>query len=395
MKVELVTKWEAIGELTARWDELANEDLRDGFFRTSGWYRAWMEHIRPDAKPFILIVRENGGKIVGLAPFCQFSYRNLGFSLKGISWAGREVVSADFLDFISEIKVRPQVLTVILEFLWKARSHWSLLIVGELIEGGDSYREWTSIGQQHGLPRRVQEERICPYIDLPHTFDEYLGSLGNSTRYNIRRRTREVIEKKGARVDVYSRPHEVLPHLDTLTRLHLARWRKDDLPGTLGRPGFAGFLKQICSSPPVGSSVRLYLLTYRDAPVAALLAFHFGESALYYQAGWDPDSPLASNSPAVVLMAHSIRDAIEHKLRYYEFLRGDEVYKFRWTKSYRKTVTLLLARNFQAKSYLRVAQLKDRIKLLLAKKSTAPPGEVNPEPPSELKKTGFSTSIVD
>jgi CelD/BcsL family acetyltransferase involved in cellulose biosynthesis len=395
MKVELLTGWEAIGKIAARWDELANEDPRDGFFRTWGWYRAWMEHIRPDAKPFILVIRENGGKIVGLAPFCQFSYRNLGFSLKGISWAGREVVSADFLDFISESKVRPQVLTAILEFLWKARSHWSLLIFGELIEGGDSYRELANIGQQRSLPRRVQEERICPYIDLPQTFDQYLATLGNSTRYNIRRRTREVLEKKGARIDVYSLPQQVLPHLDTLTRLHLARWNKDNLPGTLGRPGFAEFLKQICSSPPAGSSVRLYLLTYRDSPVAALLAFYFGESALYYQAGWDPDSPLASNSPAVVLMAHSIRDAIEHKLRYYEFLRGNEAYKLRWTKSYRKTVTLLLARNFQAKSYLQVAHLKDRIKHLLAKKSIAAPREVSPEPPNELKTTDFSISIAD
>ena len=395
MKVELVTKLEGIGELITRWDELANEDLRDGFFRSSGWYRAWIDHIRPDAKPFILVVRENGGKIVGLAPFCRFSYRNLGFSLKGISWAGREVVSADFLDFISEIKFRPQVLTAILEFLWKARSRWSLLIMGELLEGGDTFRELTSMGQQHGLPRRIQEERICPYIDLPQTFDEYLGTLGNSTRYNIRRRTREVIEKKGARVDIYSQPDEVIPHLETLTRLHLARWRKDGLPGTLGRPGFGPFLKQICSRPPAGSSVRLFLLTYQDAPVAALLAFYFGESALYYQAGWDPDSPLATNSPAVVLMAHSIRDAIEHKLRYYEFLRGDEGYKFRWTKSYRKTVTLLLARNFQAKSYLRVAHLKDRIKNLLNKKSMEPQSEVSSELTEDVKKTGFSASIVD
>ena len=94
-------------------------------------------------------------------------------------------------------------------------------------------------------------------------------------------------------------------------------------------------------------------------PVAALLAFLYGQSALYYQAGWDPNSPVASLSPGVVLMAHSISDAITHGCRYFEFLRGDEAYKSRWTTTYRRTVTLLCARNFLAKQYLRVCQLKD------------------------------------
>ena len=57
MKVELIARREDLNALCPRWDELALEDPRDGFFRTSGWYRAWMEHIRPDAEPFVVVVR--------------------------------------------------------------------------------------------------------------------------------------------------------------------------------------------------------------------------------------------------------------------------------------------------------------------------------------------------
>ena len=35
MKVELVTRREELTALSQRWDELAREDARDGFFRTS------------------------------------------------------------------------------------------------------------------------------------------------------------------------------------------------------------------------------------------------------------------------------------------------------------------------------------------------------------------------
>jgi CelD/BcsL family acetyltransferase involved in cellulose biosynthesis len=61
-------------------------------------------------------------------------------------------------------------------------------------------------------------------------------------------------------------------------------------------------------------------------------------------------------------MAHSIRDAIEDGLHYYEFLRGDEHYKSRWTKRYRTTVTLMVGRSSGARAYIGLANLKDRIK---------------------------------
>ena len=66
MKVDLLTSREELEAVSWRWDELARLDTRDGFFRTSGWYRAWIEHIRPDAQPFVLLVRDATGNIVGL-----------------------------------------------------------------------------------------------------------------------------------------------------------------------------------------------------------------------------------------------------------------------------------------------------------------------------------------
>lgn len=365
MNVELVTRRKDLAALTQRWDELAQTDLRDGFFRTSTWFLSWIEHVRQDAKPFVVVVRDNAGEIVGLAPLCRLTNWDLGFPLTGISSAGREVVSGDFLDFVSERAERATITSAILGFLWDVRSKWSMLTLGELLDGSESHRALENLGDKTGLAVRLQEERTCPHIVLPGSFEEYLSSLSNSSRYHIRRRFRDIVEKKGGRIEVFSKPQDIANHLDLLIRLHLARWRSKNLPGTMGQSGFAPFLKQVCGKPPAGSECRLYLLTYGGSPAAALLTFYFGQSALYYQAGWDPNSPIAHLSPGVVLMAQSIRDAIEHGLRYYEFLRGDEAYKSRWTKTYRKTITILLARSLLAKQYVRIARMKDSVKRLI------------------------------
>lgn len=371
MRVEALTNSQDVSALASRWDELACMDPRDGFFRTHTWYSAWMQHIRPDAKPYVLVVRDQLGGIAGIAPMCQATYQDLGFRLEGLRWAAREVVSGDFLDLVCAPAMRSEVTAATLDYLGQTRSNWSLLVLGELIAGGESHTAAAALANRWNLPIREQEQRICPYIALPGTFDAYLETLGSSTRYHIRRRTRDV-EKRGAEVRVLKDPVEVADTLPELIRLHVARWRTENQPGTLSRPGIAACLRQVCLNLPADSSVRLHLLRHEGKAAAALLAFHFGESAVYYQAGWDPDSPLTSLSPAVVLMANSIRTAIVEGKKYYEFLRGDEDYKSRWTTTHRTTTTVLIGRSFMAKEYLRVANLKDNVKQVIGLGRVAP-----------------------
>ncbi len=176
---------------------------------------------------------------------------------------------------------------------------------------------------------------------------------------------RNFTEKYGGRIETSTEPEELRCNLDILRRLHLARWREVDKQGSLGRPELVRFLQALCASPPNGAKACMYLLKCHKRPIAALLAFHFERSALYYQSGWDPEPRFCRLSPGVVLMAHSIREAINEGLRYYEFLRGGEDYKFRWARAHRKTLTLILARTPLAQSYVLAARAKDILKQLL------------------------------
>lgn len=365
VKTEIATSFDLLESLRSEWDALALHDPRDGFFRSASWYLSWMRWLRPDCRPQVILVRAADGKIVGLAPLCGLRFNDLGFSLRSVGFGGREVVSGDFLDVLSVPELRPQVLAAVLECLSMRRDLWSMLIFGEMLVGGDLHAAVEAWALRNGYGLRRQEERICPYAMLPETFDQYLSCFSPATRYHIRRRTRDLLERQGARIETCSDPAQVSVGVDLLVRLHVARWGHVGEPGTLGRPGFASFLRQLHSSPPAGATCKLYLLKHDGSAVAALLVFHFGPSALYYQAGWDPESPLHRFSPGVVLMAHSIRDAISNGVRYYEFLQGDEAYKFHWTTSYRKTNTLLVARTLAARAYLGVRCVTDAFRPVL------------------------------
>jgi CelD/BcsL family acetyltransferase involved in cellulose biosynthesis len=372
MRTELVNRLEDLQPLKPRWNELALSDPRDGFFRTFECYEAWLRHVRPDAEPFVVVVRDEAGGIAGLAPLCRMTYRDHGFRLKSVSSVGREVVSGDFLDYLSTPNQRQATLDSVMSFLWEAKAEWDILVAGEMLEGGDLELAVELLAGKQGLALRRQEERVCPFVELPANFESYLAGISSNMRWKIRHNTRE-LEKCGARVLVHSDPAKLASNLDTLIQLHLAHWQHIGEPGTLGRPGFREFLMEVCTTPPPGAATRLYILEYEEKPAAALLAFWFGESALFYQTGWDPHSAVVRMTPGLVLVAQSIRDAIEGGRRYFDFLRGDESYKCRFTKSSRKTVTLLVARSLLAKQYLGMAQLKDSVKRLISGSGMAEP----------------------
>jgi CelD/BcsL family acetyltransferase involved in cellulose biosynthesis len=254
------------------------------------------------------------------------------------------------------------VISTILQFLSNARSRWDLLVVGEVFAGGDLHRAVQSFAAARHFSIRVQEERPCPYVELPATFDEYLATFSHKRRHELRRQMRVLLEKNGAQIAVLTDPQDVGANLDTLVSLHASRWRRANQSGNMDRPGFVGFLRTICAAPPTGSSVRLYVMTQQGNALAAQLVFTSGPSALLYSMGWNSESTLANLSPGFVLTACTIRDSIERGARYFDFLRGDEAYKSHFTKSATHTVTLLIGQSMLAKAYLRALDIKDSLK---------------------------------
>jgi CelD/BcsL family acetyltransferase involved in cellulose biosynthesis len=62
-------------------------------------------------------------------------------------------------------------------------------------------------------------------------------------------------------------------------------------------------------------------------PVASAYGFQDGSGYYLYNSAYEPDA--ADASPGIVLVTELIRRAIADGLAHFDFLKGDEVYKFR------------------------------------------------------------------
>lgn len=166
-------------------------------------------------------------------------------------------------------------------------------------------------------------QSVCLKLDLPSAFDAYVRSLSKSLRYDVRR-----LEKQAGRFRIeFARPSEASEALASLLDLHGRRWRRRGLPGAF----FGRTVKfQRSFAPDAIAEGRLWLpRIWVDGTLAgALYALRAGRTVAFYQSGFEPG--LASLSPGTLLVAATIRRAIEEGCVEFDLLRGDEPYKRRW-----------------------------------------------------------------
>nr|WP_249127773.1 GNAT family N-acetyltransferase [Bradyrhizobium lablabi] len=168
------------------------------------------------------------------------------------------------------------------------------------------------------------DNALCPFAALPPDWNAYLDGLSANTRQKIRRLLKQLEASGEYRITVAT-PETIERDLDTLLRFWEIKWtpRKGDLVHTLVRSNRAMLTRSFKSD-------LLYLPTlwHGDRPLAALatLVDRRKRAFLFYMTGRDEtyDGP----PPGVILHAHSIRYAIENGFTEYDFLRGNEPYKY-------------------------------------------------------------------
>lgn len=169
-------------------------------------------------------------------------------------------------------------------------------------------------------------QATCLLLDLPETYDAFLQTLGKSLRFDCRRMDKGGFKEAGLEIrDV--RPEDVQAGMDWLFETHKMRWRKRGMPGA-----FIGkahrFHREWAAKAAENGWLWLSTMSQQGRPVGALYGMRLHRTCYFYQAGFDPT--FKSLSPGTLLVAHTVRKAIDEGLTLFDFMRGDEPYKRRW-----------------------------------------------------------------
>ena len=261
----------------------------------------------------LLAAQDGAGEWVGLLPLYETPTPE-GPVLRLVG--GMDI--ADYLDLIAvagrEEEVWKAMLPAVGDLGWRAvdlRPVPAASPTASLLE---------SLAESAGLRCRIDVEERCPVIELADAWDGYLARLSGKDRHELRRKIRRA--EAGRPASRSRGPRRMSALMDGFVALHrlskvgkasswTSPWRV--LPGA--RVGLAE-----------AGLAALWMLWLEDRPAAALFCLEQAGSVSLYNSGFDPEA--RALSPGVVLIARTIEDAIARGFRRYDFLRGEEPYKY-------------------------------------------------------------------
>lgn len=188
-------------------------------------------------------------------------------------------------------------------------------------------------------------EDVCPVITSPSgDWDEYLATLEKKARHEIRRKIRRAAVVGDLTIQVAPPTPEAV---ESFIDLHTLRFGERGLfPGGAGGQRSRRFVHRLAeleleSSDP--GQMHVGLVRCGSRLIFAMLAFDDGNTCYLYNAGMDPGA--AEMSPGITGTAEYFRDRLAAGRRRFDFLRGNEPYKYEWGARDEPIDRLLVLRN--------------------------------------------------
>jgi len=329
--VEVIRAVEDLDQLGDEWDALVLTS-NTSIYQTFSWQRTWWKHHGMNHDLRCLIFRI-GSELVGIAPLHVTREAILGITFaRRIRFIGNGL--SDYLDII----VRPGYETVVCkefaQYLTTTRAEWDIVDIEDANEDSTFSRFMAPALREEELLVYSFQGNVCPFVQLPTTWDSMVSHLGPNTRYNIKRKSRKLDDCYDFEIEAFRNEEDNLARgMEGFFQVHGARWNSLGFPSAFDDPGHRMFHHEIAQLFAQRGWLTLLFLKVDGLRVAAFLGFSFKNRLYMYQCNAFGPTEIMKQSPGLLLRSIAIKRGIAEGMKVFDFLRGDEMYKYLEWKS--------------------------------------------------------------
>lgn len=304
-------------DLAADWQRIYDSMPESSAFDSLEWNRMWWEHFGGDSKLMLRSVVRPDGTTAIIAPMRLDSNNDEGVCT---FLGGTDLV--DYLGFKHDEELLPEDVHDLLQSLYDD-PEITALVLESLPEDSHTIHAVKEVAGDIGWEVHIWDEGAAPRITLPSTVDEYYASLTKKHRHELRRKLRRLYNAGDIEQIELKSPDEIEHHMADFIDLH--RGSSIDKNDFMTSEREAFFREAAVNLAEMGIT-RLYFLTINGEKVATSLAFKVGSTKYLYNSGYDPERSWL----AVGLLNHAINilRSIDEGIKVYDFMRGDERYKY-------------------------------------------------------------------
>lgn len=322
MKLTAYTQNSVFQDLRTEWNELLARSAANRIFSTWEWQSIWWSSYTPGTL-WVIVCRDETDRLIGIAPWFVEQHPQYGRVVRSIGC----VEVTDYLDLIADQNHISEVFNAIAKYAAEHHDQFDVIDLCNLPQDSFGYQSFPDALRRNGFEVTIKEQEVCPIIHLPDNWDAYLEMLDKKQRHEVRRKLRRA-EGADEQIDWYivGPEHHLADELERF--LSLMASSQVDKAAFLQDSKNLAFFRNVVPVIFERNWLQLSFLTVNGQPAATYMNFVYQDTVLVYNSGLRTDN-FSNLSPGIVLLAHNIQYAIEKRFRVFDFLRGNEIYKYR------------------------------------------------------------------
>lgn len=328
------------GELHQEWNELLAETsihvpfLRYEYLET--WWQTRGGGEWSQDSSLALITAREGGHLVGAAPLFLATWEGI----SSLLLVGSIEIS-DYLDLIARDEDMPRFTSGLLEYLSKEPTveGWRNLALYNVPDTSITIGALKTSTENMGWKYSVEPFRPALTVSLPGDWEVYLASIDKKQRHEIRRKMRRAYNGDVPVHWYYVQDESTLDaEIEAFFTLMAQDEEKADFLTPLMRENFHKTMR--CAFDE--GCLHLSFLEIDGHKAASYASMDYLNTLWVYNSGFDP--AYIEYSPGWVLLGELLKWANENKRDTFDFMRGDEDYKFRFGAKQRDVLCLKITR---------------------------------------------------
>jgi len=326
VNVQILTHPDLFEVLHDEWNTLLQNSHTNTVFGTWEWNSHWWQAYQP-GDLWVITFRNNSDELIGIAPFFIDHDDEKG---RVVRFIGGEDVT-DYQDVIVSCQDSDAVYSCLAHTLGERHDAFDVIDICNIPQDSPTRSKWLPFLEENGLTATVEQNEVCPIIPLPETFDAYLDNVMDSKQGREVRRKMRKAEGYSAQMGslswyIVDDTHDINAELKKFMALMASS--HPEKAAFLQDPQHVKFFESVMPALRDKGWLQLNFLVIDGEPAATYLNFDYENMILVYNSGLNPNK-FSHLSPGIVLLTYNIQHAIEQGRRVFDFLRGNENYKYR------------------------------------------------------------------
>ena len=308
----------------ASWNALVEQSIADTPFSRYEYLSEWWRTLGGgewQQAELVLVSATEGDQLLGIAPLFIEEHDGA----RALMLVGSIEIS-DYLDLIVREDDLARFLSGLLDFLLASfGDHWSTLDWYNIPDSSPALTALKAEAEKRSWTHHEEIYRPTPRIPLSGSFEEYLARIDKKQRHEIRRKMRRAAEsEKNVRFYIVNGTSDIDPEIDAFFDLMVQSPDKEQFL----HPAMREQMTVTIQNAHKHGYLWLAFLEIDGARTAASLNFDYRNKLWGYNSGVSNEH--RELSPGWVLLAHTIQWCCDNGRYEFDFMRGDEEYKYRF-----------------------------------------------------------------